>query len=84
MIPKTMMNVVEMTWDDIVVHGEGTEIGVVMIVLHKGSDDELVTQVGANVAPDVVKYTMRQLVADWESTGGDFHVFPPRERKKAV
>ena len=84
MIPKTMMNIVEMTWDDILAHGEGSEVGVIMVILHKRDDNELETQVGANVAPEVVRFTLRQLTADWETTGGEFVVFPPRERKKAV
>lgn len=83
MKPKTLMDVTELAWSDIQANGEGTEFGVVLIVLHN-TGNELQTQVGANVEPALVKVAIKELAREWDTTGGDFHVFPPRELRKAV
>ena len=83
MKPNDLMNITELTWDDIHAHGEGTEFGVVVIVLH-ATGDELLTQVGSNVAPAIVKAAIKTLAEDWSRTGGDFITFPAKERRKAV
>jgi hypothetical protein len=83
MKPNTLMDVTELAWDDIRTHGEGTEFGVVVIVLHN-TGTEMQTQVGANVEPAIVKLAVAELARDWDRTGGDFHVFPPKKLRKAV
>lgn len=83
MKPNDLMNITELAWDDIHAHGEGSEFGVVVIVLH-ATGDELLTQVGSNVAPQIVKAAIQTLAADWQRTGGEFITYPPKSLRKAV
>lgn len=79
---KTLMTITELAWDDIAAHGDGSEIGVVVLVLHKVGD-ELLTQIGANVPPEVVKFTIGKLNEEWAESSA-FTVYPPPKRRHAV
>jgi hypothetical protein len=58
------ISVVDMAWDDVRLHGEGTEIGIAIVIIHKDGD-HLVTQLGSNLPPAIARFALETMVRAW-------------------
>jgi hypothetical protein len=61
---QELIAIVEMAWDDICAVGDGSEIGIALVVM-RHSNNELETQMASTAPPEVTRYALSEMVASW-------------------
>lgn len=59
-------------------------IGMVIITLHRTPEDEAGIQVGSNVAPQVVRFAINELMRSWKAGESTFEHYPAPPLRKVV
>jgi len=82
MKPETITDIVDLAWEDIRAAGDGSEKGIIAIIVHR-TDDGYDTHVASTLPPMAVKAVVHELALSWRLKPSRFQTIA-KTRKKAT